>query len=161
MDVSPRGVVAFARTTGGRRLIKYTAVSGVSVVVSEIALLVALHFFTATWANVTAVAVGTIPSYELNRSWVWGKSGKSHLWKEVVPFWALSFLGLVISTIAVDLVSGYVLHTDTAKTASQKLIIAGTNLGAFGVLWIGKFLIINRLLFHHRPDPVADELTPV
>jgi putative flippase GtrA len=161
MDVSPRGVVAFTRSTGGRRLLKYTAVSGVSVVVSEIALLIALHFFTATWSNIIAVAVGTIPSYELNRSWVWGKSGKSHLLKEVVPFWALSFLGLVISTVAVKLVSDHVIHDATPDTAFQKLTILATNLAAFGVLWVGKFIIINRLLFHHTPDPRADELSAV
>jgi putative flippase GtrA len=161
MDVSPRGVVAFTRTTGGRRLIKYSAVSVVSVVVSEVALLIALHFFTATWSNIIAVAVGTIPSYELNRSWVWGKSGKSHLWKEVVPFWALSFLGLVLSTIAVKLVSDHVIHDATPDTTFQKLVILATNLAAFGVLWVGKFLIINKLLFHHHPEAVGDELSTV
>jgi len=160
MDVSPRGVVAFSRTTGGRRLIKYSAVSLVSVAVSEIALLTALHFFTATWSNIIAVAVGTIPSYELNRSWVWGKSGKSHLWKEVVPFWSMSFLGLVLSTLAVKLVSVYVIGHEPAALG-EKLVIMLTNLSAFGVLWIAKFVIINKLLFHHRPEPVEDELSPV
>lgn len=161
MDVSPRGVVAFTRTTGGRRLIKYSMVSVVSVIVSQVALLIALYFVTATWSNIIAVAVGTVPSYELNRSWVWGKSGKSHLLKEVVPFWGLSFLGLVISTLAVKVVSEHVIHDATPDTTWEKLVILATSLGAFGVLWIGKFLIINKLLFHHKPEPISDELSPV
>ncbi len=123
MDVSPRGVVAFTRTRGGQRLLKYSAVSMVSVVVSQIGLLVALHFTTATWSNIIAVAMGTIPSYELNRTWVWGKSGKSHLWKEVAPFWGLSFLGLVVSTVAVKLASVYIVGHDSPGTLGEKLVI--------------------------------------
>jgi putative flippase GtrA len=161
MDVTPRGVVALAKSPGGRRLLKYTAVSGVSVVISEIALIIALHYFHTTWANVIAVAAGTIPSYELNRKWAWGKRGKSHLWKEVVPFWAMSFLGLVVSTVAVDVVSAEYLTGDQARTVGQKALILFTNLAAFGVLWVAKFVVINKLLFAHQPEQLADELTTV
>ena len=45
-----------------------------------------------------------MPAYYLNRAWVWGKRGKSHLTKEVVPFWAFAFSGLVLSTIIVALI---------------------------------------------------------
>ncbi|HEX2117654.1 MAG TPA: hypothetical protein VHF91_00595, partial [Acidimicrobiales bacterium] len=38
--------------------------------------------------------------YYLNRKWAWGKKGKSHLMKEIVPFWSLALLGLIFSTWA-------------------------------------------------------------
>ena len=44
-------------------------------------------------ANVIATAVGTVPSFELNRRWVWRKTGKRSLRGEVGPFWVLSFRG--------------------------------------------------------------------
>src|SRR3954453_11727145 len=96
--------MAFARTPEGKKMVRYTAVSIISVVVSQIVLFILFGVFhwTAKSANILATAVGTIPSYELNRKWAWGKRGKSHFWKEVVPFWSLSFLGLAFSTWAAD-----------------------------------------------------------
>ena len=89
--------------TKGRKPILYSLVSVISVAVSQIALVIAHAVFGlgAEVSNVIAVAAGTVPSYSLNRRWVWGKATKSHLWKEVVPFWVLSFIGLVFSTVVV------------------------------------------------------------
>ena len=52
-------------------------------------------------SNVIAVCCGIVPSYLANRSWVWAKTGRSSLVREVVPFWMLSLAGLVASTVAV------------------------------------------------------------
>jgi putative flippase GtrA len=152
--LTPRGLVAWAKTEDGKRLYRYTATSVISVIVSEIVLFVALHFFSAITSNIIAVAVGTVPSYELNRKWAWGKSGKGHLWKEVVPFWALSFLGLVFSTVLV----GFVADEVNKATLSGKLAINGTNLAGFGILWVGKFIIFNKILFAHHPEDLEPAL---
>ena len=80
----------------GRKVLRYSLVSMISIAVSQSVLMIAfgmLHW-TARLANVAACAVATVPSYYLNRSWPWGRRGRSHLWKEVVPFWAIAFLGL-------------------------------------------------------------------
>src|SRR4051794_4175636 len=93
MQLSPSALLDRARSPEGKKLIRYSTVSVISIAVSQVVLLLcfgALHW-SARWANVTAVAVGTVPSYELNRKWAWGKRGKSHMWKEVAPFWALAF----------------------------------------------------------------------
>lgn len=133
--------------TKGRKPILYSLVSVIAVTVSQVTLVVCHAVFDlgAVPANVIAVAAGTIPSYELNRSWVWGKKSKSHLWKEVVPFWALSFLGLVLSTVTVAIVESY---------NDSTLAISAANLGAFGVLWVGKFALLHFVLFkdHHEPN---------
>jgi GtrA-like protein len=54
-------------------------------------------------ANVIACAVAAVPSFHLNRSWAWGRRGRSRLLREVAPFWALAFLGLAFSTWAADM----------------------------------------------------------
>ena len=46
----------------------------------------------------------------MNRKWAWGKTGRSHVWKEVVPFWTLAFIGWAISTVAVNLMETYTKH---------------------------------------------------
>ena len=92
-------MIALARSPGGQKLLKYSAVSAISVVIGETCLVIfqLVLGLSPGWANLAAAAVATFPSYELNRTWAWGKSGKSHLWKEVVPFWVLAFVGLALS----------------------------------------------------------------
>ena len=52
-------------------------------------------------SNVIATAIATVPSYYLNRTWAWGKTGKSHLMREVVPFWVIAAVSIVLSTVVV------------------------------------------------------------
>jgi len=148
MELSPSALIGLARSPHGKKVIRYSLVSVVSVIVSQVVLIFAfgaLHW-TARSANVLACTVATVPSYELNRSWVWGKTSKSHLWKEVVPFWVMSFIGLVFSTVVVSLA------TDWWKDTT--LVVQGANLAAFGILWVGKFLILHYVLFKDEPQAV-------
>ena len=78
------------------KLFKYAGVSVISTIVSQVTLFMTFgvwRVMSEVPANILANAVATVPSYYLNRKWVWGKSGRSHLWREVVPFWVLSFVG--------------------------------------------------------------------
>jgi len=100
MDLSPRGLKELWRSESGQRLFRYTMVSVISVIVSLVALAVFAGplGWPALWATVAACAIGTIPSYELNRKWGWGKSVRGQLGKEVMPFWILAFIGLAVAT---------------------------------------------------------------
>ena len=156
MDLRPRALIEQARSPTGQTFVKYSAVSVISVIINVILLVFA--YAVLDWsglrANVFAVGISAIPSYYLNRAWAWGKHGRSHLMKEVIPFWALAFLGLVISTVAVDLVDNQVQHL---HKAAATIILVVTQVGAFGVLWIGKFIIFNELMFKHHPEVLEDE----
>ena len=134
-----------------RKVLRYSLVSLISIAVSQSVLMVAfgmLHW-TARLANVAACAVATVPSYYLNRSWAWGRRGRSHLWKEVVPFWALAFLGLALSTWAADFGSTLARQAAASHAATTAIVMTAALL-AFGVLWIGKFAIFSRVLFGGR-----------
>ena len=156
MDLSPKGLIEQARSPTGQKFLKYSAVSVISVIINVILLVFAYAIldWSGFAANVFAVGVSAIPSYYLNRAWAWGKRGRSHFMKEVVPFWALAFLGLVISTIAVDAVDGQIQHL---HKAARTVIVAATQIGAFGLLWIAKFIIFNELLFKQHPEVLEDE----
>ena len=88
---------------------RYAAVSliSTSVTLSLLGLLVYTRALSPGWANVVATAAGTVPSFELNRRWVWAKRTKRSLRKEVVPFCVLSFGGLGLSTLAVKLAAAW------------------------------------------------------
>ncbi len=145
------------KTPEGKKLIRYSMVSVVSTVVSQLSLFVIYGFIlqhSAIWSNGLANAIATVPSYYLNRKWVWGKSGKSHVMKEIVPFWALSFAGLVLSTVAVAAAQTWVKHHLTSHHhLLATIIVMAANLLSYGILWVAKFMIFNRLFKHH---PVHD-----
>lgn len=136
-----------------RQWLRHSAVSVISSVVS-LAVLGALVFTGAVgagWANVISTAVGTFPSFELNRRWVWRKTGRRSLRTEIGPFCLLSFTGLLLSRLAVTIVARWAAAGFDA--AMRTLLVELANVGAFGSLWIAQFLILDRLTFSARPAP--------
>jgi putative flippase GtrA len=152
VDLSPRSMLDRSRTPGGRKMVRYSLVSVVSVIVSQIVLFIAQSFWSARTSNIVAVCLSAVPSYYLNRAWAWGKTGKSHLMKEILPFWSLALLGLVFSTWAAGFAESHAQQV-TSSDLVARLIVNGAALAAFGILWIGKFFIFNRLMFAHQPEP--------
>jgi len=142
---------------GIRKLVKYSMVSVISVVVSQIVQFATFVFtHNGVLSSVVAVIAGTVPSYELNRRWTWRKNGPSHLWREIVPFWVMSFIGLVFSTVCVYAAEQWAEGRGLSKGRTG-LLLNGASLAAFGLLWVGKFLIINHLLFRHHGVDASDE----
>jgi len=134
------------------KLFKYAGVSVISTIVSQVTLFLTFGVFrvmSEVPANIVANVVATVPSYYLNRKWVWGKGGRSHFWREVVPFWVLSFVGLAFSSLAVYAAGVFARHRGLGHGAAT-LLVNAANLFAFGILWIVKFVIYNKL-FHIDP----------
>lgn len=136
----------------GVKAARYTLVSGVAVAVTQVllALFVLVIELGPALSNFLAVSLAAIPSYVLNRAWVWGKRGKNHLWKEVVPFWAMALLGLVISTAVVDW---------AADQWDHALVANAANLASFGLLWVGKFFVLHLVIF--KADDAEPAEAPV
>jgi putative flippase GtrA len=140
-----------------RKLLRYAAVSAIATSVSLTILggLVATGTTTAGWANVIATAVGTVPSFELNRRWVWGRSGRRSVAAEVGPFCVLSLSGLALSTAAVSAASRWA--SAAGLGVGGRTVVAETaNVATFGALWVAQYLILDRVLFgggrRSRPD---------
>lgn len=147
----------FRRSPQFGRFWRYSAVSAVSTVISLSGLYLffrVLHVGSAAVSNLIATSIASIPAYYLNRTWSWGKSGRSHVLREVVPFWAITAFGVIASTIVVHFAANFAYHlAHTHRGREVTIIVEFANLATYGVLWIGKFLVFNRFLF--RVDPVA------
>jgi putative flippase GtrA len=152
VDLSSLSLLERARTPGGRKMVRYSLVSVISVAVSQVVLFLAQSFWSARTSNVIAVCVSAVPSYYLNRAWAWGKTGRSHFRKEILPFWSLALLGLVFSTWAAGFAESNAHHV-TSSALGARLVVNAAALTAFGILWIGKFMIFNKVLFATRPEP--------
>lgn len=147
-------LIGIYQTPSGRKMVRYTMVSVVSTAVSLGLLGIVfgvVHLWSEVPSAIFANAVATIPSYYLNRQWAWGKTGRSHLVKEVLPFWLASFAGLALSTGAAALAHNFS-ASHHFHHLGRTVIVLGANLVAYGVLWIGKFLLFNRLFRHHPDD---------
>ena len=140
-----------------RRLIRYGAVSAVSstLSLSILGVLVATRTLPAGWANVVATAAGIIPSFELNRRWVWGRSGRRSLLAEVGPFWAMSFAGLALSTLAVSLAAAFATSSGLS-TGMRTLAIEAASIAAWGSIWLAQFVVLDRVLFADRTGAAAE-----
>ncbi len=151
-----RGLINEFRTDGKYvKAFRYMVTSGVSVVVGQVTLFVlygVFRKFSATSSNVIATGVSAVPAYYMNRNWAWGKSGKSHFWKEVFPFWALAFLGLAVSLVTVSFADKFA-KSHSFSHLGAALAVNFASLFAFGVLWVGKYFIFNRFMFSGSDIP--------
>jgi putative flippase GtrA len=131
-----------------QRLARCFSVS-VGTTLLSAALLIALSLgagVPAGTSNVIAVCCGIVPSYFANRHWVWGKTGRSDLLREVAPFWILSLAGLVASTLAVSWVASL---TAGSTSTARAVLLPLANLSVFAALWVVQFVVLDRVLFAH------------
>ncbi len=146
-------------TPEAKQLFRYTMVSVVSTAVSfgVLALVFGVfHVWGEIGSTVFANVVATIPSYFLNRQWVWGKGGRSHLVKEIVPFWVMSALGIFVS-IGGAALARHIGMSHHLSHLQQTGLVLVANLVSFGLFWVLKFMLYNRL-FHVHPVEDLDEL---
>lgn len=144
------------------QLVRYGAVSLIATATSLLVLgaLVATRTLTPGWANVAATAVGTVPSFELNRRWVWHRDGEASLRSEVIPFAILSAAGLVLSTVAVSAAGRWTADLGLVG-AGRTLAIQAASIAAFGTLWIVQFVVLDRVLFADGGSVGQDRRVPV
>ena len=124
------------------------SVSVVTTIISVLTLATATAAFgiTAWIANVIATTLATGPSYYLNRRWTWGKTDASDPWREVLPFWILSFAGLALSTIAVGVTDAWTAGAHLAPPVHTMTLLFA-HLSGFGILWVAQFILLDRVLF--------------
>jgi putative flippase GtrA len=127
------------------------SVSVITTVISltTLAFATAVVGMAAWYANVLATAAATGPSYVLNRRWTWGRRDPSDPWREIAPFWLLSFSGLALSTIAVAVADSWAAHAHLTGSA-RTLTVLVAHLSGFGVLWVVQFVILDRFVFGRR-----------
>jgi putative flippase GtrA len=136
-----------SRTPEGLKLIRYTTVSVISALTSLVLVTLifgVLRLFDEVLSTLIANILAGVPSYILNRRWVWGKSGRSHILREVLPFWVMSITGIGFALYTASLAHDYATSHHLDHLARTVLVV-GANISAFGILWILKFLILNRL----------------
>lgn len=151
VDVAPERRLDDDGRSSRTLALRYVAVSGVNVVNHQ-ALLFLAH---AVWgwsggvANVFAAVLAAVPGYLLSRHWVWSVRGAHSLRAEIIPFWTLALLGLVVSSVLAE-------AADRAFDSS--LAVAAASLVGYFVVWVLKFLVLNRIFERSARRLEAEEV---
>ena len=129
----------------GAKLLRYCGVSVVNVLTGMGLLAVCLEVFEMNGvpSQITAAMVSAIPAYILSRRWVWKRKGRDSFRNEVLPFWIMALIGLVFATSAIALVEQFTQTT---------IVLLGTSLSAYGVVWVAKFLVLDRIMWRHPAE---------
>ncbi|MGW6197493.1 GtrA family protein [Kribbella sp. NPDC055110] len=133
---------------------KYSASSVIATVVSQVAFALCYWFGTpALVATLVAWITGVIPNYLLNRRWTWGRVGQK------LPY-TIIVVGSAVTAAVVTSVTDHLVQP-LESHAWQTVLVTGSYLATYAVLFIVKFVLFDRLVF---AKPVADPVearTPV
>jgi putative flippase GtrA len=138
----------------GRIFSRYTIGSVVAAVVSESTLLLmyGLSLLGPRASSVAAWVTGAGVNYVLNRRWAWGRTGRAHPIRELLPYWAIAVVSMLISAWATGVASN--VGNRLFETHGPRVVFVGAAfLGVYGVLFIAKFLVFHYVLFADRTEP--------
>jgi putative flippase GtrA len=159
VELSVRWLLAHARTPEGKKQVRFASVSAVAIVVNQLTLFVC--YFLLGWDQkdsvrslVAAFVLSGFASYVLNRRWVWGRTGRSSFRREIVPFWGIGLVQLAISVPFVNWAQQEV-ESIYANKLLRTVIFMGLNLVVYGVMWVGKYMIFNKVLFVDQPSETS------
>lgn len=159
MNVSPSGLLAHARSDEGRKQLRYVGVSLVFVPLGQIFVQVfGLLLDNYTAASLLTSAILTLPNFFANRHFVWRVESKDNMRTQVLVFWVAAMLGVTFATGLT-----YVVEQATVDSASltRKLLVVVAQLTGFGIVWVIRYLVLDRWLFkitHDGAEPSQDDL---
>ncbi|MDA8312217.1 MAG: GtrA family protein [Actinomycetota bacterium] len=137
---------AWLHTREGRKLFRYTMSSVITTGVSLLVLGLVFGVFrlwTEVPSTIFANVVAAVPSYYLARMWAWGKGGRSHLFKEVLPFCVMSAASISFSMIGAA-TARYLGERWHLTHLPQTGLVLFANVLSFSIFWVLKLLVFNR-----------------
>jgi len=87
-------------------------------------------------ANMFAACVMSLPAYLLSRAWVWEVDGRHDMRRQVLPFWAITFAGLIVSTL---------MAAGADQLFGAGLAVNFASLVGYFIVWVAKFFMLDRL----------------
>lgn len=136
------------------KFLRYSGVSMVNVALGLLTFNLCRVLFDMSWlsSNVVSVVIGAIPAYLMSRAWVWRLDGRISMSTEVLPFWGLNLVGFVFSSITVAVMEEW---------TTNSFVVNVARLGAWGVVWVFKYLVLDRYLFAAGESVAVEAAEPV
>jgi putative flippase GtrA len=120
----------------------------VATVVSQLAFALCYWFGTAAIvATLVAWFAGAVPNYVLNRRYTWGRSGQK------LPY-TIIVIGSAVTAAVVTSVTDHLVQPIESH-ALKTVLVSGSYLATYAILFIVKFVLFDRLVFA-KPASVAE-----
>lgn len=138
------------------KAVRYTGGSVVAAGCSEVTFLLLYGLLDVSPGPSTLVAwlAGAIPNYWLNRRWTWRRRGRPSLRRELLPYAVIVGTTLLLATLATTVTHEALVAADI-PAGPRVLLVAGAFLGVYAVMFVFRFLLLDRL-FTHRGRAVED-----
>jgi putative flippase GtrA len=134
----------------GTRITRYTIGSLVAAATSAVVFAILYVLGVGTTAcSAFAFVAGAIPNWILNRRWAWAVKGRIAFGREVLAYIVVSALTLFASSEA----TGWTQHQVQGIPAHygiRVLLVTGSYLGVFAVLFVIRFAIYEHWIFSGR-----------
>lgn len=141
------------RTEAGNRFLRFVPVSIAAVVTSQVVLAILTGpvnlggFTSGVLASMTAAAV----SYVLSR-WAWERKGKPNLFRETLPFWAVSIAVWIILGLTTHYANSWAKSMDIHHW-ERHLVVNAAYLVMNCITFVCRFLIFHYALFTNKGAP--------
>lgn len=160
MSVSPGKLLEHARSDEGRKQLRYIGVSVVFVPLGQVFIQIfgLLLNRNYTLASVISAAILTLPNFFANKIFVWKVSSKDNLRTQVLVFWVAAMLGVTLATTLTYFVEKLV--ADQSALVEAAAVMCAQLVG-FGVVWVGRYLILDKWLFkvtHDGAEPSTEQI---
>ena len=138
---------AWLHTHEGRKVFRYTMVSVISTVVSLVVIALVFGVFHAVGRggeHRLRQRRGHHPVLLAQSRWAWGKTGRSHIMKEIVPFWTMAALGIAFSIIGAA-VARHIGVKYGLSHLELTVVVLVANVISFAVFWVAKLVVFNKM----------------
>ncbi|MFJ1759715.1 GtrA family protein [Amycolatopsis sp. NPDC088138] len=135
------------RRRGWARLGRAAATSVAATVVSQVVLLAVLATGgAAVLASTLAWAAGAVLNFVITRRWVWGRTGRPRVRRELLPYLAVIGLG-GLASIGLTTLSGSLLTPLNLPHVWWVVLVDGTYVASYALVFVLKFALLDKLVF--------------
>ena len=138
---------------------RYAGVSLVFVPLGQV--LTQIFHFTTNWSDAGCIAatavILTVPNFYANKIRVWRVTSHDRQRTQILVFWVAAMLG---TGFAMGLAALAETATRDSSGLWQSLSLFAAQLTGYGVVWVARFLFLDRWLFkatQHGAEPTADD----
>lgn len=129
---------------------RFTLSSVFAATVSQLVFLISYGFGALPLvASISAFVAGAVPNYLVNRRWTWQRRGRAGL-RELLPY-TMIVLGTFGIAALVTTVADSWADSLLVPHFWQVLLVGGAYLGTYGVMFVIKFQLFDRLVWARRP----------
>jgi putative flippase GtrA len=160
MKLSPAALLEHIRSEEGRKKLRYAGVSVIFVPVGQGLLQILGLYMSFTQASILAAAILTVPNFFANKLIVWKVSSKENQRTQIAIFLVAAMLGVTFATGLTWVVEQL---TVDSSALVKRLAVFVAQLTGFGVVWVARFLILDRWLFRmthagREPTPAEEDV---